>query len=606
MQLREAWEIPELDLYKVYESPALTKAGLYVPASVEEWDELQKWVLSLEEKGNLDEWKHVVKLYSANNLYYLLNYLLSDGKKLHNETNLPLYQHEFYRRYCNRTQYQLDNFISSIDCSARSLSKSTIRTKSSAIQLMIRYPNIAMVIGSTERQLAWRQMSQVVEELDGNKLLRLVHDDIFWWDPKEAAKNGDCLWSRADGIRVKRTISRMNSTLENVAFVGSAPVGSRYDVAFFEDTESEKHVGSKEAVDKLHDSLAAFSPLLTPVVIPKAMSIMSNTLYSSNGITKARYDELKDKGPAHAMLYTAEKGDIVNEKFIISEEGPCPGGGVPNYPFTESNLWTIFEAGNKNRANYYCQMLGDVTGGQDSTFKRDTILFSNDPVSKMAKNTNGYVCIDASRGLHDPMGIMVWGVANDRRFRWVGGLRKKLDPASPAFHDAIYNIVSVHDNLCDRVVEVRVEQFASQTWADLIRSELQKRGCYIPVIPCRNKVAEKTGQFRTSKMERIWSRWSPALQNGKIVFPKPTSMGGEGIMTHDEKGTPFDLVDHFLKHEYDAFPVPKHDDLLDAGSLIWEPEAPAVIYPVLRSSKPQSTSDFYRKMQRPATWMSAN
>jgi hypothetical protein len=332
---------------------------------------------------------------------------------------------------------------------------------------------------------------------------------------------------------------------------------------------------------------------------------MNNTLYSPNGVVKKRYDEMASMGRNHALLYTAEMGRLENEKFMPQEVGGCPGGGVANYPFTEANLWAVFNSMGSNRRKYYTQMLGDVTGGEDSTFKRDTIIFSDDPYYKLAKGTNGYVNIDASRGMQDPMGIIVWGSAPDKRLRLVGGLRKKLDPASPAFHDAIFNVVTMYDNLCRRVVEVRVEQFASQTWADLIRSELQKRGCYIPVIACRNRLAEKTGQFRTSKMERLWSRWSPNLQNGKIVFPKPVSMGGEGITTTDDKGNPFDLVDHFLKFEFDAFPAPKHDDLLDAGSLIWDPDASPIIYPPLESKNSSAFRSLHQRGSRPTSWMSA-
>jgi len=595
----------ELSEYSTYVSPRLLATGLHVPTTVDEWDDLQRWVLSLEESGKMSEWADAVRSYSAGNLYYLLNYLMLDGNKIHNETGKPLYSHEVYRLYCNRTQYQMDNFLSTIDSSGRSFSKSTIRTKAAALQMMIRYPEISMAVVSVERQLAFKQMGVVVEEIDANKLLRAVWSDIFHWDAKEAAKNGECVWSRQDGIRVKRRLPRMNQTLENHAFIGSAPTGSRFDVLFAEDIESEKYVASKEGTEKLHASLAAFAPLLTPVAIPKAFTVINNTMYSSAGVVRKRYDELRADGKQFAFLYPAERGELINERFVKYEDGPCPGGGMPNYPYTEANLWSIFEGGGRNRRNYYMQMLGDATGGEDSTFKRDTIIFSDDNYQKLCKGTNAYVCIDASRGMEDPMGIWVWATATDKRLRWVGGLKKKLDPASPAFHDAIFNIVQMYDNLCKRVVEIRVEQMGSQTWADLIRSELQRRGCHITVVPCRNKTATRTGQFRSSKMERLWSRWAPALQNGKVIFPKGVKMGGEGIITTDESGTPFDLIDHFLKFEFDAFPSPKHDDLLDAGSLIWDPEAGAVIYPPLESKHQTTNNKFQRYGRRPTSWMSA-
>lgn len=617
MKDSEIITIPELDAFKNYQPPKLLAANLFIPSNVDEYDELYRWILSLEEQGKRSEYIEMLRAYSISDLYFMLNYMLSDGIKMHNQTGTPLYRHEVYRRYCNRTQWQLDNFISSVDISSRSFSKSTIRTKASAIQMWIRHPEIAMAITSVKRELAERQFGVAMEEIDTNKMLRIVWDDIFYWDAKEEAKGGNIniAWSKDGGLRGKRKIPRMNNTLEQHRIVGSAPTGSRFDIAFLEDIENEEFVANAEQVRKLHESVASFAPLLTPVAIPVSMQVMNNTLYASNGIVKKRYDAMLEKQKSekdplkrvgYAMLYPAEKGELINGKFVPDPLGDCPGGGSPNYPFTTNNLWQMFESMDSNRVKYFTQMLGDITGGEDSTLKRNTISFTDTPARELAKGTYAYVCIDASRGLEDPTGIIVWGTSNDRRYRLIGGLRRKMDPSSPLFHDAVHTLVMSMDSLSQRVMEVRVEQLASQTWADLIRSELQKRGCHIPVVACKNRTGEKTGQFRTSKMERIWSRLAPQLNNGKIVIPKSAKMGGEGIITTDEKGNPFCLIDYFLEHEFDAFPNPKHDDLLDAASLMWDPDASPVAFPPLMSRKDAGSTYFSRISRRGAAgWMSA-
>lgn len=607
--------IPELDAFKSYKPPRLLAANLWIPESVGEYDKLYEWILSLVESGKRDQYLEMMRVYSSSDLYFMLNYLLSDGMKMHNQTGQPLYRHEVYRRYCMRTQWQLDNFVSSVDTSARSFSKSSIRTKASAIQMMIRYPEIAQAIVSVKRELAERQFGVCMEECDTNKMLKMVHEDVFHWDPREAAKGGDTsiAWSKDGGLRVKRKLPRMNNTLEQHRIVGSAPTGSRFDVSYLEDVENEEFVANAEQLRKLHESLAAFAPLLTPVAIPVSMQIMNNTLYSANGIVKKRVDSLTEKQRAetdpmrkvgYVMMYPAERGDLVNGKFIPLDEGECPGGGLPNYPFTVNNLQQIYESMDNNRVKYFTQMLGDVTGGEDVTFKRSHIVFSDTPARELARGTNCYIGIDASRGVQDPLAAWAWGAANDKRVRWIGGLRRKMDPASPYFHDSIHTFVTSMDALSNRVVEIRVEQFASQSWADLIRSELQKRGCHIPVVPCRNRVAEKTGHFRTSKMERIWQRLAPPLQRGQIIFPKSLKMGGEGMMTTNEKGHSFCLIDHFLDFEFDMFPSPKHDDLFDAATLIWDTDCLPIIYPPLVSEKSRK-STFWSRSARGGSWMSA-
>lgn len=603
IQSEDTWR-ERLEEHANYKPLGLTNYGVFIPSTIDEYDQLYAWITSLKDKKSISDWQDMMRLYSKHDIYFLLNYLLSDGRKLHNEHGHPLYRHEVYLKYCRRTQYQLDHFISSADASARSFSKSNIRTKATAIQLMTLYPNASQAIVSSERQLAQRQFVTVLEEIEANKLLRIVHEDVFFMEAREAAKNGEgAVFSKDDGIRVKRTMPRMNQTLEHHSFFMSAPVGSRFDVLYLEDIESEKLVQSKEMVDKLHESLAAFGPLVTPVAMPQSMVILNNTFYSPAGVAVKKYKELDAKGKIYAFMYPSEDGGLINGKFVPSVDGDCPGGGQAMYPFTTKSLWAIHEASNANKAKYYSQMLGDLTSGEDATLKREWISFVNESPDSMAKNTNAYVCIDGSRGLEDPTGCWVWAAGPDKRLRWVGGWRKKLDPASAIYHDTVFNTVMKYDNLCERVVEVRVEQLPNQTWADLIRSELQSRGCYIPVVACRGKIEARSGRFKHAKMERIFGRWAPQLQAGKIVFPVGKKSGGVGIVAFDDKNNPFCLVDYFLDNEYDMFPASKHDDLLDAGGLMWDPDGSPIITPPFRSR--HQTNNFLSRHSKATSWKSA-
>ena len=592
-----------LEMFQHYSPLGLANAGAFVPTTLDEYDELYAWITGLKEKS-MSNWQEMMRLYSKHDIYFLMNYLLSDGKKLHNEMGNPLYRHEVYFKYCRRTQYQLDHFLSTADSSARSFSKSNVRTKATAIQMMVKYPNASQAIVSSERQLAQRQFRSILEEIEGNKLLRIVHDDVFFMDARDAAKNGEgSVFSVADGIRVKRTMPRMNQTLEHHSFFMSAPVGSRFDILYLEDIESEKLVQNKEMLDKLHESLASFGPLVTPVAMPQSIVVMNNTMYSNNGVAVKKYKEMEAKGPEYAFMYPAEMGSLLNGKFFPEEDGPCPGGGVAMYPFTDKSLWTIFEASNANKGKYYSQMLGDLTSGEDATMKREWVSFVNESPEKMAQKSNAYVCIDGSRGLEDPTGCFVWAVGPDKRHKWVGGFRKKMDPAGSLFHDTIFNTVMKYDNLCERVVEIRVEQLPNQTWADLIRSELQSRGCYLPVVACRVKSEARNERFKPATMKRIFPLSAPQLQTGKIVFPTGKKSGGVGIPAFDDKNNPFCLVDYFLDNEYDMFPASRHDDLLDAGGLMWDPDGTPVVSPPFRSRN--HGNNFLSRHSNVTSWKSA-
>lgn len=563
---------------------------LRIPQTLDEYTELWDWIQSVKVRS-LSEWEEVMRWYGRNDLFFLINYIGSDGKKIHSEYRTRLLFHEVYLALARRTQYQIENSLSSFDGSARRFSKSTFRTKWGSILMALNNPDISIGIFSVERQYAKKHMNTIKEELETNKLLKILYSDVIWDDPREAAKQGQCIWSADEGLRLKRTIVRPNQTFEHGAFYGKTPTGSGYDVIHFDDCEDDSVVSSQDSISKLHESYAAAVALATPTVVPKQIIFTTNTFYHPEGIAKKKYDEYKQMGQEYYSVYPGED---------LSKPGDGPLGGTPQYPFTKDLLdFWYKEAG--DRTKYAIQYCCDFSAGEDRTMKESHIQWYDEDRWKLAREMNTVVCIDASRGIYDPMGIWVWGLARDKRNYWIDGMRKKLDPASPRFHDEVFNIVSKASNLSMRLIEVRVEQLPNQTWADLISSELRKRGCFVKVTPCKGKIINR-GRFNSAKLEREWERWAPRLQNGELVFPRPTSKKGQGIMTTDEKDEPFDLVDYFLEYEFRMFPRSKHDDLLDAGALLWEPDVPTPPFPTFTQKK-RSTA--WELASSRSSWMSA-
>ncbi len=548
---------------EIYSPVGLENQGLYVPSTLDEYKDLWGWLNSVRDKS-MDQWKEAMREYTKHDMFFLLNFVAADKNKVHSETGQLLYFHDVYLNYCRRNQRYIDELISSVDCSARSFSKSVVRTKLAAIQLIMRYPNIAIAIFSAEKQLASRHAAVIKDELDNNKLLKYLFDDVLWDNPQESAKRGETVWSRDEGLRVKRSLPRVNNTIERHAFFGTSPVGSRFDAIIYDDVEAGQYIQNKEQCDKLHESFDATQPLLTPTVFPKGLIFINNTKFSTDGLVARKWEEYKSRNPESVFMYKAESDPV--------EGGDCPLDGKAQYPFTKKRLWEMYDE-LRDKTTYGLQMTGSFTAGEDRQMKREWITFDTSEPRKLAKGCNAYVCIDTSRGLYDPTGIVVWSLGHDKRARVTDGSRKKMDPSSSLYHDEVFSVVSRALNWNNRVVAVLVEQLSNQAWADLIRSELQKRGCHVQVIACAGKISskERTGRFASIKMERIWSRFAHQLQSGNIIVPTPKSMGGFGIQTVDEKGSPFDLIDYFLKFEYDAFPRPSHDDILDAMCLLWEP-----------------------------------
>jgi len=568
--------------------------GLTIPDTLDQYKELREWVHSLRDRS-LSYWEEAMRWYALNDTFFALNFVFLTRNETHSTYGTPFYFHEFYLKYCKQLDWLIENFESSFDGSARRGGKSTVRTRLTPIRMGLKYPNITQGIFSLERNFARKHMRGIKEELENNDLLKTLFPDRLWSDPYEAARRGECVWSLNDGFQFKgRTVPRNNQTIECNTFFGG-PVGSGFDFMHFDDCEDGTVVSTPDNITKLHDAFDDAVQLATPVAIPRPVIWVTNTFYHPEGIAKKQYDKYRLADERKIRL---EPGEV-----NIRTGGPGPMGGHAQYPFTLEFLQQKYDEC-KDKDEYAIQYCCDFTLGQSRAFKPSWVNWYEENPDAVMQGKYSYVCIDASRGVHDPMGIWVWSVGVDKRLFWTGGSRKKLDPASPAFADEIFNICAKVANLSEKLVEVRVEQMHSQTWAELIGSELRKRGMHVPVIPCRGKLANDRGirKFETTKLEREWQRWSPPLQRGEIWFPKPRRELGPGLPVVNEQGDPFDLVEYFIDYEYMLFPRAPHDDMLDAGSLIWDPEVPPYMAP----------APTYRKIRKGASaagrrvsWMSA-
>jgi len=450
-------------------------------------------------------------------------------------------------------------------------SNSTVRTFAGSIQIGLRWPESSQCIFSVERKLSRKHLRMIKEELETNKLLKSLFSDVLWDDPIEATKTGDCVWSLDDGLRFRRTRVRPTQTIEQQAYMRGAPTGAGYDVLHFDDAENESVIATPDLIETLHDSFASAVNLATPAVFNRPIIFVTNTLYSPKGIANLTKERYEAADPKRVRIVPAED---------LAVPGDGPLGGTPRYPFTAEILQQKYDemtmrAGGK--IEYAVQNCCSFLAGEERTFDPHKIQWTQDDPRKLARNKNVYVCVDTSKGMIDPTGIFVWALGADKRKYWVGGTRKKLDPGKGELGEEIFNQVMTWSNLSERVVEVRVEQIAQMTWAELISSELRARGCYVPVIACSSRV-RKTGRFSNAKQEREWACWAPPLEAGELVFPRMLKAEGEfgggwGIKYKDDKGVTQDLVEYFVENELGKFPRAAHDDLLDAGALLWDADA---------------------------------
>lgn len=531
----------------------------YKPDTIDGYTDVQAFLGNLKLKS-VSQWMEALRWYCQHDLFYLLNFILSDGTLLHSKTKEFVHYHDYYLKKCRATEYHALQGVG-LDYSGRSKGKSIVRSKAFPIMMILNYQDIAMMIFSVEKRLAQKHASLIRQELQTNKRLITLFPEVLWQDPKKETMELGLPWSAEEGFCVKRTQPRRNATVEVHAVFGGGPIGSRPDIIIIDDIESSAYVNSAENIHKLKSAFSEAVTLATPVVIPHQILMMSNTQFSEAGLVKSKIEQYEKRNPGLVI------GDPA-EDLAIPGNGPC--GGTPQYPATAEYLQSKYDE-MEVKEEYLLQFC--LSYKSQSSFDESLLNFYPEDPKKIASNCVTYICIDASRGVYDPTGIWVWGIDPIGHKWWLDGVRRKLDPTKPEFITEIETLLEKWQHHSQRVVQIRVDQLGNQPWAELIKSELMRRGVSIvPVIPCTSK-GKNSGRFDNGKNERIYQFWSPMLNRGEVHFPTPASSGGIGISYFDEEGKQHCLVDYFLKYEYGMFPRSKFDDMLDAGALIEEDKA---------------------------------
>lgn len=541
----------------------IKSTDLWVPDTLEEYDELDNWLFSLKEKKAFSEWEEAMRWYSTNDLFFLHRYVLSLGSAIHSTYGTFLYHHQLYVDACKQYERQLA-YGSSLDCSSRRSGKSEIRSTALPIMLALRHPDIAIFYFSVEKALAQKHLRRVMNELQGNSLLKQLHSDKLSENPREENKTLGLPWSMTEGLCIKgRTLNRSIQTFEAHALFGGGPVGTGPDCIIFDDCERSDKVATKEAVEALDGAFSEAVSLLTPVVLRVPLIIVSNTRFSEIGLIERLKQKYESVNPDKVRCYAAEN---------LDEEGDGPLGGLVQYPYTKEYLDQKYEE-QEIKGEYALQFALDYRAASDRRLPEEMINYYDEAPNKIALDMNVIIGIDASRGLQDPTAIWVWGIDRYGKKFWLDGMARKMDPAKPLFWEAVFNIVEKWTNLSRGVFQVRVEDTVNSSWSELVKRELHSRGCYVNVIKVKAKARQLTGKFKNTKMDRIYTFWVPMLSRGEVWFPRPESDGGKGIKCLNDRGDAyFDLVKYFQTVELHPFPRCKHDDLLDAGGMINDEE----------------------------------
>lgn len=444
---------------------------------------------------------------------------------------------------CREFQRDPDDHL---DLWAREHYKSTIINFGGNIFEIINDPEITIGIFSFTKAIATDFLRQIKTELENNPDLPALWPDIFYDEPHKQSDR----WS-LDGINVKRKDNPKEATVEGCGLIEGMPTGRHYKLMCYDDIVTLDGVNTPELIAKTSTAYR-----------------MSDNLGTEGG-------RKRHAGTIYHLFDTYS--EIMAEEMAIPRIHAATDDGTE---FGNPVLMTQETLDKKRKTQgpyiFSAQMLLNPVADKAMGFQLPWIIKADTDYAAAIQSLWRFIIVDPSGGKQRGGKK---GKKNDYTSMWVIGIGA----------DGLYRVLDMRrDRLsltgrCDTLMElhrkwkpgvVAYEEYGMQADIEHIKF-VQKQQLYEFDI-----TALGGGMNKNLRILRL----VPMFENGY----KAVKDGGDGVahsriilptscMQKDSVGQMHDLVKDFLEEEYVAFPVLKHDDMIDGLARIVDLEQMGLI-----------------------------
>lgn len=530
-------------------------------------------------------------LLNANDRYYLLTVTCNRHDAWH----------PWLFERAREVEANPDGFL---DLWARYHYKSSIGTFAGVIQEIIVDPEITVAIMSGTNSVAVPFLIQIQEELESNEDLKRIHSDVFWKDPRTEAP----VWSRKDGLIVKRKGNPKECTIEAFGVIDGMRTGKHYRLLDYDDLIDESMVDNPDMVKKVTQRWE-----------------LSDNLGQLAGTRKWHWGTRYSYGDTYGVIL--DRGVLKERRYPATDNGALTGKPVM---MTEKR-WE--EVKTTQKSTVAAQMLLNPLAGSENTFSMSSIKQYDVIPSVM----NVYIMVDPSKGRgvrSDRTAIIVIGIDVAGNKYLLDGYAHRMR-LSERYQKLKQMETKWRDHPGVQLVRVGYEQYGMQSDLETIEENMQREGIYFAIEEMNSS---KDGSGKNAKPDRI-SRLEPDMNRGAFYVPAVVyhpDFGGAhnnaalwnvwtendhkraeeaGMMKNpavdtivyrpmqgatrlqrymevteqkyrivvalkrvDEQGNAYDLTRMFLE-EMRLHPFAPHDDILDGASRVYdlEPRAPVAL-----------------------------
>lgn len=432
-----------------------------------------------------------------------------------------------------------------LDLWAREHYKSTIITFGMNIKDVLNNPELTVCIFSHTRPIAKAFLYQIKSELEQNAFLHQLFPDVLYAEPRRESPR----WGLDTGLVVKRTSNPREATFEAWGLVDGQPIGMHFGKLNYDDVVVKASVATPEQIKKTNEAWE----LSVALGAAGGVKALIGTRYHFNDT----WAHIMDK-------------DLFNVRIKPSTDN----GKIDGLPVFMDPDYHDKKRREMGSYVFACQMLQAPNEDSVMGFKQEWLRYYT---PRFTDNLNIYLLVDpagAKKKGSDYTVMLVIGLGPDNNYYLLDGIRDRLNLTEKA-----KKLFYFHRKW--RPINVGYEKVGMQADIEHISYEMDQIGYHFSITALPATV---------SKDDRIQGL-IPVFELGRFWLPYK-------LLYADYEGKPHDLVQEFVNDELLAYPVSRHDDMLDAAANILHPDLRAE-FPLLEGElleleeiRAQSESDY--------------
>lgn len=456
---------------------------------------------------------------------------------------------------------------SHLDFWARGHYKSSCITFAGSFQEIIKNPEITIGIFSHTKKIAKDFVQLIQIECTTNKALYLFWPDIFWENPEREAPS----WSLDNGLIFKRKTNPRECTVEGWGLTDGQPIGKHFKLRIYDDVVTEKSVATADQILKTTKMFELSHSLSSPDRSGNRRIWIAGTRYH----------------------YADTYADLLEKKKYMPRIYPATKDGTPDGDLVlfAKNTWEETKQDN-SEYNLACQyLMNPLAAGQqefDPSWVRRyevrpltlNVYIKCDPAGSALKDNNCNTAFtvtgfDASRNkylldgaCHKMTLSQRWDMLKTLRNKWLRqpgiqivkvGYEKYGMQADIEHFKEMMKIEKSHF----AIEELNWPQSGGHAKDTRIRRLIPDHQNWRYFYPYDPNTDDEIKDRQINKDGYTSSQAKAIAQGRAYLVAKP-------IMRKNHLGKLYNLVDWFLRNEYNLFPATNLKDMLDCLSRIYD------------------------------------